>query len=74
MSGRFSLTGWVLREGHPNGCKSQRGEIRNMNENLTNVAWKCRECGEVTYHPSADRKARIEIRTGTLCLKCLKEQ
>ncbi|MBA7672484.1 hypothetical protein ES703_80661 [subsurface metagenome] len=52
-----------------------------MSENLTdeevkglhNVAWKCRECGEVTYHPSADRKAKIEIRTGTLCLKCMRE-
>ena len=45
-----------------------------MNENLNNVAWKCDKCGEMTYHPSADMKAKIEIRTGTLCLKCLKEQ
>ena len=45
-----------------------------MSENLTNVAWKCRRCGAVTYHPSADRKAKIEVRAGTLCLKCLKKQ
>ena len=44
-----------------------------MTENLTNVAWKCRECGEVTYHPSADRKAKIEIRETTLCSKCLRK-
>ena len=40
----------------------------------TNVAWKCKECGEVTYHPDADMKAKIEIRKGTTCLKCLKER
>jgi len=45
-----------------------------MNENLTNVAWKCNSCGEIVYHPSADRRANIKIRTGTLCLKCLKEE
>ncbi|MBA7634668.1 hypothetical protein ES703_42258 [subsurface metagenome] len=45
-----------------------------MVENLTNVAWKCTECGEVTYHPSADRNAKIEIRETTLCLKCLRER
>jgi len=44
-----------------------------MTENLNNVAWKCRECGEVTYHPSAGRKAKLEIRKGTLCLKCLRK-
>lgn len=44
-----------------------------MNEELTNVAWKCMSCGEITYHPDADRKGKIEIRTGTLCLKCLRE-
>jgi len=44
-----------------------------MNENLTNVAWKCKSCGEVTYHPSADRNAKILIRERTLCLKCLSE-
>ncbi|MBA7576097.1 hypothetical protein ES708_17934 [subsurface metagenome] len=44
-----------------------------MTENLTNVAWKCRECGEITYHPSADTNAKIEIRTGTLCFKCLRD-
>jgi len=44
-----------------------------MNENLTNVAWKCKSCGEIVYHPSADRRAKIEIRMGTACLKCLKE-
>ena len=45
-----------------------------MNENLTNVAWKCTECGEVTYHPSADRNAKIEIRETTLCFKCLRKR
>ena len=45
-----------------------------MTENLTNVAWKCSECGDVTYHPSADSKAKIEIRETTLCLKCLREK
>ena len=45
-----------------------------MSENLHQVAWKCKKCGTVTYHPSADRKAKIEIRTGTLCLKCMKEE
>ena len=44
-----------------------------MNENLTNVAWKCKNCGKVTDHPDADRKAKIEIRTGRLCLKCTRE-
>lgn len=44
-----------------------------MNENSTNVAWKCRTCDKVTYHPDADRKAKIEIRTGTQCLKCVRE-
>ncbi len=44
-----------------------------MNENLTNVAWKCRTCGKVTYHPDADRNAKLEIRTGTQCLKCQKK-
>jgi acetyl-CoA carboxylase beta subunit len=44
-----------------------------MNENLTNVAWKCRTCGKVIYHPDADRNAKIEIRTGNLCLKCMRE-
>ncbi len=44
-----------------------------MNENLRNVAWKCKKCGEVTYHPGADRNAKIEIRTETLCLKCLRK-
>lgn len=44
-----------------------------MNENLTNVAWKCKSCGKLTYHPDADRKAKIEIRTGRLCLRCLRE-
>ena len=43
-----------------------------MNKNLTNVAWKCRGCGKVTYHPSADRNAKIEMRLGTLCWKCLR--
>ena len=43
-----------------------------MNESLTNVAWKCRKCGKVTYHPAADSKAKIEIRTGTVCWKCLR--
>ncbi|GAH73135.1 unnamed protein product [marine sediment metagenome] len=38
-----------------------------MSENLTNVAWKCRECREVTYHPSAkEGDPEIQIRTGTL--------
>jgi len=32
-----------------------------MSENLTNVAWKCKSCGNVTYHPSADRNAKIEL-------------
>lgn len=41
--------------------------------NLTNVAWKCK-CGKVTYHPNADKKAKIEIRTGTLCLKCMRTE
>ena len=45
-----------------------------MNKNLTNVAWKCKKCGEVTYHPDADRKAKIEIRTGTTCLRCFRER
>ena len=45
-----------------------------MNENLTNVAWKCEGCGKVIYHPSADKKAKIEIRTGTLCLKCMRAE
>jgi len=40
-----------------------------MNENLTNVAWKCKTCGQITYHPDADRKAKIEIRTGTQCFE-----
>ena len=45
-----------------------------MTENLTNVAWKCRGCGEVTYHPSAKKgDPKIEIRETTLCLKCLRE-
>jgi|GEM_PF-2194391 len=45
-----------------------------MNKNLSNVAWKCKECGEITYHPSASKdKAKVEIRTGTICLKCMKE-
>ena len=44
-----------------------------MSENLTNVAWECRECGEVTYHPSAKKDdPNIEIRKTTLCQKCLK--
>ncbi|GAI99956.1 unnamed protein product [marine sediment metagenome] len=42
-----------------------------MNNN--NVAWKCRECGEVTYHPSKKDDPNIEIRETTLCLKCLRE-
>lgn len=45
-----------------------------MNNNLTNVAWKCKNCGEVTYHPSADRTEKIEIRMGTLCRKCLRKR
>ncbi len=45
-----------------------------MKLNLTNVAWKCKKCGELTYHPDADRKAKIEIRTGTKCLRCLRER
>jgi len=44
-----------------------------MNENLTNVAWKCRSCGTVTYHPSARDRVKIEIRTGTQCFKCMRE-
>ncbi len=45
-----------------------------MNENLTNVAWKCRGCGEVTYHPNANKdKGEIEIRTGTWCFKCMRQ-
>jgi len=45
-----------------------------MSENLTNVAWKCTECGKVTtYHPSAKEcDPKIEIRETTLYLKCLK--
>ncbi len=44
-----------------------------MTENLTNVAWKCRECGAITYHPSANKdRGKIEIRTGTVCLKCMR--
>ncbi|MBA7476954.1 hypothetical protein ES705_03345 [subsurface metagenome] len=46
-----------------------------MTENLTNVAWKCKGCGKVTYHPSAKRDdPNIEIREATLCLKCLRER
>ncbi|MBA7624741.1 hypothetical protein ES703_32153 [subsurface metagenome] len=45
-----------------------------MTENLTNVAWKCQECGTITYHPSAKKGTRIEIRTGAVCLKCMKER
>jgi len=46
-----------------------------MTENLTNVAWKCKECGKVTlYHPSAKEcDPKIEIRETTLCLKCLRK-
>ncbi len=45
-----------------------------MSENLTRVAWKCK-CGEITYHPSAKRDdPNLEIRTGTLCMKCLRER
>ena len=47
-------------------------EEDKLTENLTNVAWKCKKCGEITYHPDADRKGKIEIRTGTLCLKCFR--
>lgn len=43
-----------------------------MTENLTNVAFKCEKCGKLAYHPSADRKAKIEIIRGTICLKCLR--
>lgn len=43
-----------------------------MNGDLRNVAWKCRKCGDITYHPGADKNAKIEIRLGTLCLKCVK--
>ena len=32
-----------------------------MTENLTNTAWKCKKCGEVTYHPGADRNAVFEM-------------
>ncbi len=58
----------------------QRGYMqqrRGSNKNevgSNNVAWKCRRCGEVTYHPRADRDAKIEIRETTLCLKCLRER
>lgn len=45
-----------------------------MTENLTNVAWKCKGCGEVICHPSAKKDdPDLEIRITTYCLKCLKE-
>ena len=40
-----------------------------MNEILTKVAWKCRNCGVVTYHPSAkEGDPKVQIRGTTLCL------
>ena len=34
-----------------------------MNEILTKVAWKCRNCGVVTYHPSAkEGDPKVQIR------------
>lgn len=40
---------------------------------MNNIAWKCKECGKVTYHPSAKKDGpELEIRTTTLCLKCMK--
>ena len=46
-----------------------------MNEILTKVAWKCRNCGVVTYHPSAkEGDPKVQIRGTTLCLKCLRKR
>ncbi len=44
-----------------------------MSEN--NVAWKCKSCGAVTYHPSAKEKdPSVQIRRTTLCWKCLRDK
>ncbi|MBA7468801.1 hypothetical protein ES707_04055 [subsurface metagenome] len=44
-----------------------------MNENLTNVAWKCITCGKITYMPGCDAKTpELEIRETTQCLQCLR--
>jgi len=45
-----------------------------MNGNLTKVAWRCKQCGEITYHPSAKKDdPNLEIRITTYCLKCMRE-
>jgi len=41
---------------------------------LYQVVWKCRICGKLTFHPSADRHMPIEVRAGTVCLKCFRER
>jgi len=75
MFGPYLITGLALRgsAGLHNDHRVNQEKGGKIVNKKTNVAWKCKECGEVTYHPDADMKAKIEIRTGTVCLKCLKE-